>query len=256
MAYDPNASSLQRAVGKLKTKQAAPPPAPAAGPKPGGPVQPPQPVGQVETNPMFALQRKRAEQSLNSQGQLQNDAIQRRFAAMGGLNSGAYIKAQETARQEADQNRQSAMESIDTAEAADVARQKEILSGREFQRAERLGSQDFSRQEREGSQKFAHMERLDSQNFTAGEAAKMREFEGYWKGVDSDFRQKALDVDTRLKEMGLELQAAESQATWAQVAQDDVGGYDNWNDINEQIQQSSPQYRRDWEKRTGKKWGT
>jgi hypothetical protein len=165
-------------------------PAAAGAPVNAGPLPP---VGQVVKNPTFDLARKRAEQGLASSGQIQNDAIQRRFAAQGGLNSGAFVKAQEGARESAASQRQNAMEGIDAAEAADTARQQEILSGREFSRSERIGSQDFSR-----------LERLDTQQFSAAEAVKLRQFEGFYRDQDLDFKNRSLDIDTRLKERGLD----------------------------------------------------
>jgi predicted transcriptional regulator len=125
----------------------------------------------------FDLARKRAEQRSNTEQQQQEDALKRRFSAMGNLNSGAYVKQQAVQADTASQRKADVMEGIDVAEAGEAQRQREVLEGRQFQTSERLGSQDFSNLQRLGSQDFARGERLGSQDFGASQADLQRRFQ-------------------------------------------------------------------------------
>lgn len=116
--------------------------------------------------PQFDYLRKRATQDINAQNQQQEEALKRRLATTGALNTGAGLKQQNLQAESAMDRRAQAMEGIGFQEQAERARLDEIQSGRTFAREERLGSQDFSRGERLGSQEFG-----------AGESALGRKFQ-------------------------------------------------------------------------------
>lgn len=135
----------------------------------------------------YDLQRNRIRQDSATAAQGQNDALKRRFAAMGGLNSGSYLKAQERLSGQQDQNAQRAMEGVDIQESLAAEQKAESERGRQFAREERLGSQSFASgenalarkfatSEREAGQLFSTSEREAGQAFNAGEAQKLRDF--------------------------------------------------------------------------------
>lgn len=135
----------------------------------------------------YEVQRNRVRQESMAAGQEQNEALKRRFARMGGLNSGSYAKASERLAGQQEQNQQRALEAVDVQEAMANEAKAEAQRGREFSRSERLGSQEFAgaqnalgrafaREERLGSQGFQSSERLAGQGFAAGESALGRAF--------------------------------------------------------------------------------
>jgi hypothetical protein len=153
----------------------------------------------------FDLARKRAEQRANAE---QDDALKRRFAAMGGLNSGAYIKQQSVQADDAAKRRADVMEGIDVAESNEAQRQREVQEGREFARSERLGSQDFSASqadlqrkyqtgERLGAQDFSKSERLGGQDFAQRERESSQEWQGGQNELNRLLQSRGLDLQQR-----------------------------------------------------------
>lgn len=108
-----------------------------AAPAPGALAQQQQPNE-------FDLARKRAQQQSNAAVQQQRDAIKRRAAAQGGLNSGAFIKQEQQAMQQGQEQLGQANEQIDTAQRAEARRIKEIEEQRNFQKGEREAAQKFA----------------------------------------------------------------------------------------------------------------
>jgi hypothetical protein len=165
----------------------------------------------------FDLARKRAEQRANAEQQQQDDALKRRFAAMGGLNSGAYIKQQSVQADDAAKRRADVMEGIDVAESNEAQRQREVQEGREFARSERLGSQDFSASqadlqrkyqtgERLGAQDFSKSERLGGQDFASGESALARLFAQRERESSQEWQGGQNELNRLLQSRGLDLQ--------------------------------------------------
>lgn len=175
----------------------------------------------------FALARQRAQQDANTQQQRNQDALKRRFAQLGNLNSGAQMKLERQAQTDVAKNLQSANETIDAQEQADFRRKDEIKQAQEFQRGERIGGQDFSAGqaalqrayltgEREAGQTFARGERLGGQDFASQQAAVQREFQvgervagqNFASGqakLDRDIQEKSMaqDKSFRIKELNL-----------------------------------------------------
>ena len=89
--------------------------------------------------------RRRLQSQFQQQRQLAGDALQRRFASQGMLNSGAYQKT--AAQQEAElaAKEAEATQMVDFQEAMEARRRQEIQDQRQFQREERVGGQDFQR---------------------------------------------------------------------------------------------------------------
>lgn len=86
--------------------------------------------------PQFDKARDLTSQSLNSQQQSTSDAMQRRFAAMGNLNSGAYIKAAQVGDQQANESRANALAGIGIQEANTRTGLQQQEAQKEFQSGE------------------------------------------------------------------------------------------------------------------------
>lgn len=125
--------------------------------------------------PQFDAMRARAQKRIQSQGlaqqQTQQDAMQRRLAAAGALNSGGGIKALDTARTQSDQRiqeaTQDAVEGIDAQEAQQRAQMDEAVKGRNFQRDQ-----------------FNEEQRFRDKVFRADTFAKFQELENQLENID------------------------------------------------------------------------
>ena len=104
------------------------------------------------------------------------DAMRRRFASMGGMNSGAAMKQEQMARDSASARADRSIGDIDIQESAEAERLAEAEKQRSYGTSEREASQKFGAGEAEKSRGFATSERLGSQQFGAGEAEKSRGF--------------------------------------------------------------------------------
>jgi hypothetical protein len=132
------------------------------------------PVG--APNPRFQVMRERVGQEIGAQAQQNQDALKRRFAALGGLNTGSAIKAQQSAQQQGNEMRSRAMREIDAQEA----------------------DQDFQRQEARDVMKA-------QQDFQAGEAGKQRDFQASQGGLDRAFQERVFAFDSASKLRQLDL---------------------------------------------------
>lgn len=103
----------------------------------------------------FDRARNVAQQQSGANLQGRQDALKRRFAQLGNLDSGVALKLQDQASNEEAANLNNANEGINAAQSAEMSRRREVLQGQQFgaeqaalQRAwgssERTGSQDFS----------------------------------------------------------------------------------------------------------------
>lgn len=95
----------------------------------------------------FAVQRQRAQQDANVQSQQSSDALNRRFASLGNLNSGAQIKIQNQQQGQINKQLADTNQGIDASEATENERKAEITQGQQFQTSERVGSQTFAAQQ-------------------------------------------------------------------------------------------------------------
>lgn len=141
----------------------------------------------IDPTARFERQRQLAKQEQGAATQQAQDAMARRYAAMGRTNSGAAIKGERMLQQQSNEALQKRLQGIQDSQDTEELRRQEIDEGRKFQTSEREASQGFSRGEREAGQlfgadqaklarEFATSERLGGQDFQSGEAAKQRGF--------------------------------------------------------------------------------
>lgn len=96
--------------------------------------------------PQYDYLRKQAKQASDTQRQESQDALSRRFAAQGMLQSGAYLKGQESVDQEANKQYQDTLGQIGFAETNEQQRQSEVKQGQDFQREMQNSTQGLSRE--------------------------------------------------------------------------------------------------------------
>lgn len=125
--------------------------------------------------PEYDAMRARLTQRSNADVGQQQDAMQRRFASQGGLNSGAAIKQQQLVAEAGAQNREQAMEGINSQESAERRRLQEIESQKEFQSQEAATGRQFQAGESQLGRDFAGNESRLGRDFAAGESRLGRE---------------------------------------------------------------------------------
>lgn len=168
----------------------------------------------------YGLLSKQMERQETQQTEQEKEALRRRFAAMGGLGSGASIKAESLAGEAGARRLSQARMSLESERLREEQQQEELEKQRQFQKSERLGSQQFASSERLGSQQFATQqaemdrqfsssERQAQQNwaaqqallgreFTAEEARKMREMQESQFNASHALAQKEYDLNEKI----------------------------------------------------------
>lgn len=161
----------------------------------------------------YDVLRNRATQQAGQQTQEEQDALKRRFAAMGGLNSGSFIKQQQLSLDRGAQRGQAAREGVDMIEMADRQRLDEAKQARDFAAQEAQKQRDFSSLEGVKQREFATSERVSGQDFQSEQAQKQRDFSKSLADMDAAFKERMFDfdkskwgqqLDLELKKFGLE----------------------------------------------------
>lgn len=126
----------------------------------------------------YELMRKRAQQANVADEQAAQDAIARKFAAMGASNSGAAIKQQQIMADKAAQQRQAATESVDIEEAKYNAAREEAQKQRDFQQGQ------FEKQFGLAKEQFG----LAKEQFGLDKQTKMKQLEMAQRAQDEEER--------------------------------------------------------------------
>lgn len=149
----------------------------------------------------FDYARQRSQQRNKAQVQEAQDAIKRRFAAMGGLNSGAYFKQNEKLEEQGARQLGDEMQGIEAAENQEKLRQQEIKEQRDFARAEREASQAFARAERESGQGFASEQAKLQREFAKTEREAGQGWQEKFQGQQNDFQRGLFDTEMSFKQL-------------------------------------------------------
>lgn len=168
----------------------------------------------------FELARRRAAQRSSADVQKAQDAMKRRFAALGGGARGASIKADQQIQQQASEQLANVNEGIDTAQRQENRRVSEIKEARDFAKSEREAQQAFASSERAAGQQFqssmlgkqqdfAKQERIASERFQGAQSAEQRsQAERFFK---SEMKFKEMAERTRHSEFGKQYELAMKQ---------------------------------------------
>jgi hypothetical protein len=209
------------------------------------------------TKQRFEILRKRAQQAAKTQTQQEREGLQRRFAQIGQVGSGAQIRAEAQAAERGAKRLQRAEESIGLAELGERQRLKELGEARQFQRGEREASQAFAGRQaglgREFAAEQARLGRQLSETETgrqrafAGEQARLgREFAGEQAGVGRVFAQEQRR-ETQKFGRGERIEAqqfAENQARLTRLLQERAADF-RQTAFDESIRQADRQFNQD-----------
>jgi hypothetical protein len=113
-----------------------------------------QPGQTKQPLPEYEAMKRRTQQRLQAEGQTQQDALQRKLATVGNLNSGAAIKAQQTQSADLARVQEDAMGQIDVQEAAEGQRRQEVADAMAFQSTEAQKGRDFQGTEAQKGRDF------------------------------------------------------------------------------------------------------
>lgn len=155
-----------RALGQqdLTTKPIAPPQPTALAPAPQV-----NNIANPNANPdrfkQFGVMRMRAQQQGNQAKTEQGEALKRRFAALGNINSGAYVKAAGLQDAEADRATREAVENVDMAEQQEKSRLQDVQEERQYQAGEAEKLRIFNRELFDKDQDFKKTVFADESKF-------------------------------------------------------------------------------------------
>jgi hypothetical protein len=128
----------------------------------------------ASTNPQFQQARLQLTQRANAANQQNQDALKRRFASIGSLNSGAAVKTMQNAQQASDQQREEAIQNINAAEANDLRQEQDAARGRNFQREMSNNEREFQSKiySADAAAKFSQMDIMLEEFFVNRESTK------------------------------------------------------------------------------------
>lgn len=132
---------------------------------------------QPQALPEYDYARRKATETANTTNQSEQDALKRRFAAMGALNSGSSIKAMQIQTDAAEQRKADALEGINVQEAAAKRAFDQQQQQMAFQSGEAAKQRLFGAEESGLGREFQSGEALKGREFQSGEALKGREFQ-------------------------------------------------------------------------------
>lgn len=136
----------------------------------------------------YDILRDRAKQQAKAGEDESVGALQRRFAQLGNLQSGAAIKQEQLAREASQGQAQRAVEDIDFQEQAANEQKQQIADERAFQSGEAEKGRSFAAGESKLGREFAAGESRLGRDFSSGEAGKQRDFQGTQAQADRDAR--------------------------------------------------------------------
>lgn len=120
-----------------------------------GQIQGPQKLGMenfqkqaidLKSLPEFEGIRQNLKEEANQAKQQQKEALQRRFASLGSLQSGASLKAEQQAENEVQKNLEKGLREVGFQEAQGLRQQRNILEERQFQAEQQAAARNFQRE--------------------------------------------------------------------------------------------------------------
>lgn len=158
-----------------------------------------KPLGQ------FEAARNRTRSQFRKTKQETQEALQRRAAARGGLQSGAHAKQLETSSREIGQAEAQALQNVDLQEQAERARLAEIEQQRQFAAGEAEKQRTFASGESALQRKFQQGLQEGQQKFSSGEAEKQRGFAASESALGREQQAQQFDKSYGLSQSQFEL---------------------------------------------------
>lgn len=169
----------------------------------------------LDPSARFKRLKEEAKRETTAQTQQAQEALKRRFAALGLQSSGAAIKQEQLAQQAGQTALQRRLGDIQSAQESEQLRRQEIEEGRQFARSEREASQAFGSEQAQLQRAFQTGERTASQQFGAEQALLGREFAKAERLSQQDFAalqnkiQREFASDEALKQRGFTAEQAQ-----------------------------------------------
>lgn len=158
-----------------------------------------------QSSDLFNTYRQRAQQQGQVAKQSQGEALKRRFASIGNLNSGAYIKAAGLQDQEADKAVQQSIQDVDLQEQQQKVAGIEAEKNRQFQGSQFDRQFDLQMQQFKQSQASDRLNALTAISSLSDEALKsqsgIQDFQGGFLGT-GDNRGKVAAINKVLQQYG------------------------------------------------------
>jgi len=145
----------------------------------------------------YELMRQRASRQGRTAIEDQSEAMKRRFAASGGLGSGASMRVMSQVEQKGQQQLAENLQGVDLAQAQEQYQEAEQEKGRQFSRAEREAAQAFGAGEAEKQRGFAVTEREAAQKFAANESSLSRALQEQMFDKDYSLKKQQISMARR-----------------------------------------------------------
>ena len=157
--------------------------------------------------PQYDALRRRLDSEYATKKSEASDALQRRFASQGMLNSGAYQKTLGIQDEALNRQQADARGTVDFQELGEEQRQKEVADQRAFQTSERVAGQDFSKGMFDQEFGFKQKQYANENEWRAKEFEqdKMNNWLTQLVNMDADFDdpQEMRELMARLSAMGI-----------------------------------------------------
>lgn len=158
-----------------------------------------------QSSDLFSTYRQRAQQQGQVAKQSQGEALKRRFASIGNLNSGAYVKAAGLQDQEADKAVQQSVQDVDLQEQQQKVAGIEAEKNRQFQGSQFDRQFDLQMQQFRQSQASDRLNALTAISSLSDEALKaqsgVQDFGGGFLGTGDNLG-KSVAINKLLKQYG------------------------------------------------------
>jgi hypothetical protein len=145
--------------------------------------------------------RSRIGSQANQANQTAQDALARRFAAMGALNSGAAIKQQQLQSESSERSKADQLQNVDFQEAQARRELEQGESQKEFQSQEALKGREMAAEESYQGRKFT----TEQRNFEAQQQVLQRNMQRELFNADSQFKADVFKFDSNSKLNSLDL---------------------------------------------------
>lgn len=145
--------------------------------------------------PEYDYARKKVTEQANQSNQSAQDALQRRFASMGALNSGSSIKQQQLQNEQSEQQKMSALEGVNVQEAQARRTLMQEEQQKEYQSTEAARGRAFGAEEGQVGRDFQSMEAQKARASQEGMFASDLEFKKWAASLANDTALKQLEVD-------------------------------------------------------------
>lgn len=154
--------------------------------------------------PEYDYLRNKANEQINQASSAAQDAIQRRFASMGALNSGAAIKSQQLQQENTDKQKADTLQGIGFQEAQARRALENEEAQKEYQSQEALKGRKFSADEASLGRRFSADQAKQARNFEAQQQVLQRNMQREFFNADQQFKNDVFKFESGTKIQGLE----------------------------------------------------